>query len=142
EIPSEPLANEYNDTQLNEFLELSAINSYEASLTCPGTNPIRYNGEIWSHPTDFCIFYKCNKEAKVETSWDCYTCKDAKTGQQHRKKSKWIDSQDICLENECTGGFSSIKSRTITYVDPPLTKDDCGGLEPVKLPNECCPRCG
>jgi len=142
DIPSEPLENEYSDASLKEFLALSAAASIKTSLTCPGTSPTKYRGETWVDPKDSCIIYKCNKNAKVEESWDCYMCKDAKTGQQHRKKSKWIDSQDICLENECTGGFRPIKSRTITCRDPPLTKDDCEGLEPVKLANECCPKCG
>ncbi|XP_066930526.1 uncharacterized protein [Clytia hemisphaerica] len=143
EIPSEPLANEYSDAKLKEFLALSAAGSYRTSLTCPETDPTRYRGETWRHPTDSCILYRCSNKTKVVEEWICLECKDPKTKKMYREGEKWIDSEDVCKEHECRRkGFKKYAPRTITCRDPPLTKDDCEGLEPVKLQNECCPKCG
>jgi len=139
DIPSEPRPNEYSEENLKAFLKASSGASVQVSLSCAGTNPVKYRGEKWK--INSCLYNKCDEKGQVVELYICRTCEDKTTGKKYVKNEKWIDPKDKCKEITCLLGFRG-ETQTNDVNCKTITKDDCGGYTPLQLDTECCLKCG
>jgi len=137
-IPSEPLANEYSDAKLALFNKVNA-DAKPISITCPGTDQARYNGEVWTGGDQDCEQFEC-KNGVVYESWICPSllCTDKITNKSYKKNQKWIDSVNPCKEHTCVLAFDDVTTKDIVCESNLVCAD---GYQPIKLTTECCHKC-